>query len=781
MPTMPGQRPNNTVRHTHAASESDVISAFPDAMRERGLIPPADLIADGKLHRCAVEGEKSGKRSGSYLLHLDARPAGGFTNWKDGKDYQNWRYANGVVAVTPAERETWAVRNKAEREKRQRRAEATQRRAGALWKAATPAEAEHPYLVAKGVQTHGLRQDGDVLLVPMFEGTTKKLVTVQRISADGEKSFLPGGPTAGAYSVIGKPDGTIVIAEGGVTAATIHEATGLAVAVAFSCWNLESVARTMRRRYPDAKIIIAADDDHKTHNNPGVTAARHTAMAANALVAVPTFGADRRDEHTDFNDLYKLAGADAVKAAIEAAARPYADAAAPRSGEAEDDKAPQNDEADAEPSEPDQIDDDAPSAEAEPQIDDDAEIKRLAGLRGLAYDREREEAAKRLGVRASRLDKMVQAERVASEDGEDGLPEIEPWPDPVDGAALLSEMASIVLRHCGVPTRAEDAIALWTVHTHALDAADVSPRLAFTSPVPECGKSTALALVSALVPRCLPASNTTAAATFRTIEKWKPTFLIDEADTFLHDNHELRGVLNSGHTRSTAFVIRTVGDNHEPRRFATWGALAIGMIGKLPATLASRAIHIEMQRLGPGEKLAPLQLNSGKPYLDIARKAARWTADNMAALRNASPVMPEGFSNRRADNWRPLLAIAELAGGDWPELAREAALTLDRPDAGQTYPVMLLSDLRTLFAERGVDRLSSAEIVTALAAQEGSPWPEYGRMGKPITPNALGKLLSGFGLSSRNIRWGEPETVVKGYMRSDFDDVFVNYLPPPLS
>ncbi len=143
--------------------------------------------------------------------------------------------------------------------------------------------------------------------------------------------------------------------------------------------------------------------------------------------------------------------------------------------------------------------------------------------------------------------------------------------------------------------------------------------------------------------------------------------------------------------------------------------------------------------------------------------------------------MPEGFSNRRADNWRPLLAIAELAGGDWPELAREAALTLDRPDAGQTYPVMLLSDLRTLFAERGVDRLSSAEIVTALAAQEGSPWPEYGRMGKPITPNALGKLLSGFGLSSRNIRWGEPETVVKGYMRSDFDDVFVNYLPPPLS
>jgi putative DNA primase/helicase len=158
----------------------------------------------------------------------------------------------------------------------------------------------------------------------------------------------------------------------------------------------------------------------------------------------------------------------------------------------------------------------------------------------------------------------------------------------------------------------------------------------------------------------------------------------------VHNNDELRGVLNSGHARDNAFTVRTVGDDHEPRRFSTWAATAIALISELHATLASRSIHIEMRRVGLGETVEPLRLDKASHLPPLARKAALWAADNLDALRGADPAMPQGFSNRRADNWRPLLAIADRAAGHWPQRARKAALKLDRPDAGQTAALMLL-------------------------------------------------------------------------------------------
>ena len=153
---------------------------------------------------------------------------------------------------------------------------------------------------------------------------------------------------------------------------------------------------------------------------------------------------------------------------------------------------------------------------------------------------------------------------------------------PVDGAALLTALAETFTRHALLPEGGAEALALWTLHTYTHEAAYISPILCLSSPQRRCGKTTVLSLLRAIVRRPLPTANVTAAALFRATEQWHPTLLIDEADSFLRDNEELRGVLNSGHTRDMAYVIRTVGDDHEPRAFCTWAPKAIASLGACP-------------------------------------------------------------------------------------------------------------------------------------------------------------------------------------------------------
>src|SRR6185437_3895659 len=208
------------------------------------------------------------------------------------------------------------------------------------------------------------------------------------------------------------------------------------------------------------------------------------------------------------------------------------------------------------------------------------------------------------------------------------LPSPEPWPTAVDGAQLLGNLAATIRRYAILTAEQADAVALWILFTYAIDGARISPKLAITSPTPRCGKSTLLALVAALVPRPLVASNISPAAVFRVIEKSNPTLLIDEADSFLKDNEGLRGVLNSGHSRDGAYVIRCVGDNLEPTRFCTWCAQAVGLIGSLPATLADRSIEVRLQRKRAGESVAKLTRNAREGLAMLARMAARFAADH---------------------------------------------------------------------------------------------------------------------------------------------------------
>ena len=349
-----------------------------------------------------------------------------------------------------------------------------------------------------------------------------------------------------------------------------------------------------------------------------------------------------------------------------------------------------------------------------------------------------------------------------------------PWPEPVDGAVLLGDVAAAFTRYVALPPLAELAAALWTVHAHALEAAAASPLLALTSPEKRCGKTTTLSLLARLVPRALLSSNISPASLFRIVEKYSPTLLVDEADSFLRDKEELRGILNSGHTRGAAYVVRTVGDDHEPRRFSTWAAKAVALIGRLPDTLADRSVNIPMRRRAPGENVERLRLDRPGAFEDLRRRVASWSADQLDALSGADPDVPGELNDRAADNWRPLLAIADRAGGEWPERARKAALALSGEVANgeESIRELLLADIRDAFGEQ--EEIFTEDLLNCLCGREERPWREW-KAGRPLSAVQLARLLKPFGVRPGPMRDGQ--RTGKGYELRDFADAFTRYLP----
>lgn len=384
-----------------------------------------------------------------------------------------------------------------------------------------------------------------------------------------------------------------------------------------------------------------------------------------------------------------------------------------------------------------------------------------------------------LGWRVAALDDVLGA--ADSEDGDSVrqgkaivLSDPEPWSSAVEGTALLDELAETFIRHLSQPEGAATAEALWTLHTYAHDAATVSPILALTSPAKRCGKTTALTLLSGLVRRPLLGSNITPSALFRTVEKYRPTLLVDEADTFLPERDELRGILNSGHARAAAVVVRTVGDDHDVRTFSTWAPKAVAMIGELPDTLRDRSIAVRLQRRRRDEKVTPLRLDRLGEYEPLRRRCVRWAADHLSALRSAEPVVPEELDDRARDNWRPLLAVAEAAGGAWPERARRAALLLSGlgDDQGDRA-VVLLADIRAVMD--GHECIASTHLAKLLAKLgPGHPWGEY-RRGVAISGQQVAALLKRFGIRPDQHWCGGRK--IRGYLREDFEDAWSRYLP----
>jgi len=278
--------------------------AFRDAMQ--ATFGPLDWlpIPDGDIHRFRVPEDKPGTQNGWYVLYLDGIASGAFGSWK-ANGSQTW------CSRKPADPlEAQLIAQRIERARKQRESEQLQRqhsaaeRADRLWREASRADADHPYLIRKRAKPHSLRQSGDVLLVPLFADS--RLVNIQRIESDGAKRFLFGGQVRGAYAALGCIDSgqPLYIVEGWATGATIHAETGAAVACAMNAGNLKPVAQALRAKYGDPQqIIIAGDDDRMTEGNAGRTAATAAALAIGAEVAFPVWPTDAPMELSDFNDL----------------------------------------------------------------------------------------------------------------------------------------------------------------------------------------------------------------------------------------------------------------------------------------------------------------------------------------------------------------------------------------------------------------------------------------------------------------------------------------------
>jgi putative DNA primase/helicase len=351
------------------------------------------------------------------------------------------------------------------------------------------------------------------------------------------------------------------------------------------------------------------------------------------------------------------------------------------------------------------------------------------------------------------------------------LPPFEPSSSPVDGNALLTSVSNRIRRHIVANEHIFTAAALWTGFAWTHDAYAHSPLLLATSKEPNSGKTTLVELLKLLVPRGLSAVDMTGPTLFRFVEKFNPTFVLDEADTLFRENEQLRVLFNSGWTRGSG-VPRINPDTLEPELFPTFAPKVIGMKGrKLPDTTLGRAIVLEMERKLPGEVVEDFEHLDDAELRKLRGQFARWAADNMERLRRAKPAVPEGFYNRVACNWRPLLAVADGAGGDWPRRAREAAVALTGKEPGTVYAETLTA-IKTLFGDK--ERMFSEDIVRELHAIEGGPWAEWGRSGKPISQNALARLLKP--IAPEQMRIGYESK--KGYERHQFRDVFDRYLPP---
>jgi Protein of unknown function (DUF3631) len=322
------------------------------------------------------------------------------------------------------------------------------------------------------------------------------------------------------------------------------------------------------------------------------------------------------------------------------------------------------------------------------------------------------------------------------------------------------------------------AIALWIVHTHGFDAADASPYLAVTSPEKRSGKSRLFEVLEILVANPWKVITPTEAVVFRKIDADRPTLLLDETDAIFGkrngENYEgLRALLNAGNRRGT-HVPRCVGTSQQLVSFSVFCPKAIAGIGELPDTIADRAIPIRLKRKARSEQAERFRRRDAEAEAETLHiNTSAWAEHAVPVLAEARPDLPDALDDRAQDAWEPLLAIADLIGGDWPALARIAALELstgvDHED--ESHGVRLLGDVRTVFDERAVDRLSSATLAAALAEIEESPWAEW--YGKPITATAIARLLSRFEIKPKKLRFGE-ETA-RGYERDQFADAWERY------
>ncbi|MCI5060689.1 MAG: DUF3631 domain-containing protein [Alphaproteobacteria bacterium] len=663
-------------------------NSFLKALSETGISTKDKIIPDGKLHRFQVEGDKAGSKNGWYILFSGEISAGAFGCWK--RDIkQNWCEKSNR-SLTKAEKIKLSQKieeaKKLDEIERANINKQAKSKAQSIWSNSSSYADNHPYLIKKRVKNYGLKVSNNRLVIPLLDAQGE-IHSLQFIDVSGNKRFLSGGKKKGAYFAIGSHTDIICIAEGYATAASIHESTGAYTAISFDSGNMKSVAKTLREKFPNSKIILCADNDS---HGVGEDKAKKAAKAVNGYLAT----INKSAEITDFNDLYNSEGPESVKTIINKAHKP------------------------------------------------------------MVHKKETKEK--------NSLNFEV----------------AEPWEEPVNGVELFDELVTIFKTYLILSDYQAEVLALWALFSYCINANNIAPKLLIYSPEKRCGKTTLIDVLIGLVCKPLPASNISPAAVYRTIEAVNPTLIIDEADTFLKADSEMTGIINSGHRKSAAYVIRLMGDNHEPKQFSTWAATIIGMIGKPADTIVDRSILIQMRRKKPDEMVERFVIHKTEKYFEILRrKIVRWIYDHFDAFSEAEPKTPKELNDRATDNWRPLFAIADCIGSECSDLARKASLALaykDDEDEGSAGE-MLLTDIRLILEERNQSQISTSDLLYYLVEIEERPWMEWNR-GKPLSARQLSNKLKPFGISPTNITdsFGKRR---KGYNQLDFAEAFERYIP----
>jgi Protein of unknown function (DUF3631) len=358
-----------------------------------------------------------------------------------------------------------------------------------------------------------------------------------------------------------------------------------------------------------------------------------------------------------------------------------------------------------------------------------------------------------------------------------------PPPRP-QGAGLLGELHAMLTRYVVFPSpQAADAVTLWVAATHAQPAWEHAPRLAVVSPLKRCGKSRLLDVVAETCHGPLITVNATIAAVVRSIGEDPPTLLVDEADTLwgsrkqADSNEDLRGLLNAGHQRNRP-MLRWDVTTRTAEQLDTFAMAMLASIGELPDTIMDRAVVVRMRRRALGERVDPYRTRRDAPPLNELRdRLSGWVHEHLRELHHATPQMP--LEDRAADTWEPLIAIADLAGDDWPDRARTAATTMTAAEAQHeedtSASVRLLGDLREVFGDDNA--LYSTTILDRLHKLEEGPWADW--YGRPLTSRDLARLLRPYDVRAKNLREHGTGAPRKGYTRQDLHEPWSRYLPPP--
>jgi hypothetical protein len=386
--------------------------------------------------------------------------------------------------------------------------------------------------------------------------------------------------------------------------------------------------------------------------------------------------------------------------------------------------------------------------------------------------------------------------------GEDATEEenTDPVIDPAsatDGAAVLNAVRAYLTKFVAYPSKhAAVAHTLWIAHAHLMSAWDSTPRIAFLSPEPASGKSRALEVTEPLVPNAVLASNVSSAYLFRRCgsDEGPPTVLFDEIDTIFgpkaKEHEDIRNFLNSGHRRGVKFGrCVMIGNRAETEDIEGFAAVALAGLGWLPDTILTRSVVIRMRRRLASEPVTPWRHRVHAPVgKELGKRLASWAGTVMGEAEKTHPAMPDGVEDRAADVWEPLLVVADLAGGEWPELAREAATALVGAvgrDAPVSLNLRLLADLRIVFLNELAaviraqpEGLATKVILDALCRLEEAPWEKLNK-GDPLTASQLAFYIRDYEVKSENIRPdARSRPQAKGYPIAALADAWRRYLPP---